>query len=302
MKKEIDFVKFNITKKEFNEMMGKIDETLKDDNVPIYARPLRSFSFLSEKLKANLLITSAEKLTDNNVFTNYNIAIHVDNWFESMYGDRININLGPGSIVLLLKSDPWEMRIPLVLGKAYLVCDPNLDKYRNIANVTTGPPPKRNILLLIENISNAFASSLSQEELVHIMKIFSLSLDVLPVLKDKSSFPFINDAISDFNSSVFHIFENPPHFGLSKWASLQFVEKLIKSHLKLNNCKFPKDHDIKSLAQIAFKNGMRTVPESDLDAVYCKAGVRYGEQKISLNEAVEAHHAAIRIAHKILVE
>ena len=302
MIKGIDLIKLDIDSTDFNKIMLEIDNKLKEEDVPIPARPLRSFEYLGDKFKVGLLVTSADEITDPNLFTNYNIANHVDKWFESMYGEKVKIDLSPGSIVLFLKSELWKMKIPYVMGTANLVCDRNLDKYRNIPNVTSGPPPKRNMLLLIENITNDFASSLTQEELIYIRDIFSLAFDVHKFLEYKLSLPFIKDAVSDFNSSVFHLMDKSPHFGLSKWASLQFIEKLIKSYLKVININFPKIHDIKTLAKIATDNGMRPIINTDLDTVCCAAGVRYGDHKVSLVTAVEAHHAAIRIAYKILIQ
>ena len=73
--------------------------------------------------------------------------------------------------------------------------------------------------------------------------------------------------------------------------SLQSAEKFLKALLKENGVKYPKGHDLHTLAVLA--RPFVTLSSAPLDAATCDAGVRYGETPSSLTQAIVAHHASL---------
>ncbi|MGA1870684.1 MAG: hypothetical protein ACMUJM_19290 [bacterium] len=89
-------------------------------------------------------------------------------------------------------------------------------------------------------------------------------------------------------------YENP-QYGLSKWSSLQFSEKLLKSYLKYKGKAFPHSQDLLKLTKLAEDNGLPKFPKQAIDQVQCPAGVRYSDPPVTLKEAVRSHYASIGI-------
>jgi hypothetical protein len=84
-------------------------------------------------------------------------------------------------------------------------------------------------------------------------------------------------------------------YGPSKWASLQFTEKLMKSRLASSSVAFPKNHKLDELSRLLTTIGSN-VGKRDLDEIQCPAGVRYGDVSVDRDSALRAHIAALRVA------
>ncbi|MDD5008303.1 MAG: hypothetical protein PHU49_12835 [Syntrophorhabdaceae bacterium] len=300
MSKDLKYVEVKMTPSQFWDMMNEVDTFLASQNVPIHARPIRAFLEVGKRLHVNILIAPAHKITDPILFTSHNIATHISNWYDERYGDRLKIHMGPGSVAILIRGDAWKVVLPRVYGLVTYVCDPEIEKYKNMPKFSTrGRPIVLNIFNCIENMTEHYASQLSPEELKAITMFFDLSLKSLYQLEKIQSKPFIKEALSDLGSAVYHIFNIPPHYGFSKWSSLQFIEKQIKSLLKIKGVNFPFKHDLSLLAKIATEHGLLILDEVLLDKVKCDPGIRYGEYLTSLKEAMDAHMASIQLAHTV---
>ena len=154
-----------------------------------------------------------------------------------------------------------------------------------------------NVLNCVEGLTQGIANELNKDELTEISNFFILSFKTLSFLERISKMPFIVEARADLASSVSHLISKNPHYGLSKWCSLQFVEKLIKCYMKIKDVKFHKTHELNKLAILAQQHGLANIPESLLNLIQCPASVRYGEVKVSLKEAIDSHHAAIEVCN-----
>jgi hypothetical protein len=94
---------------------------------------------------------------------------------------------------------------------------------------------------------------------------------------------------------VNNIVQTNPHYGQSRWASLQFTEKYLKCFLKLKTVAFKKEHKLQIIADLAMKNGAPNIPVKAIQDIQCSAATRYGEEKVTLPEAVKAHQASIEV-------
>ena len=113
----------------------------------------------------------------------------------------------------------------------------------------------------------------------------------------------LQQGISDLASSVDDVLRIPPDYGGSRWHSLQAIEKFLKALLAFKGIAYPKGsqgHDIRKLSDLA--SAFVQAEKSLLDAVMCTAGVRYNEVPSTLQDAHNAHRAAILICHKIAIQ
>lgn len=70
---------------------------------------------------------------------------------------------------------------------------------------------------------------------------------------------------------------------------------MLKSFLKEKTGGFKNGHALEPLALAAERAGLPSTNRRLLKTVQCTADVRYGEEPISLIEAVDAHHASLSI-------
>ena len=281
---------------EFLNLMEEIDKKLTEQSVLIHQRPLHAIREVCMRFKIELEVAPQGTAVPG-VYRGNSLSLHVENWYKSKYGDRLEVIFSPGYAAILIKGNPYKIKFPLILGRVKLVFDPNIEKYNNL-NITL---PKLNALLCIEGFTSNFARSLSRKEMFKIANFFASVLSTLQGLAEIKSISFIPEARADLDPAVSHIFSQPPHYGQSKWSSLQFTEKLIKSYLKLKGEKIPrKRHDLITLSALAEKNGLAPIPRDLLKRIQCPAGVRYGEVPVTLKEAIDAHHASLSICKGVI--
>jgi hypothetical protein len=224
------------------------------------------------------------------------LGAHILNWYSANYGDRQYYFMGPGSVIVLLRDDPWEIRLPLILGEVSYVVERELSKYVNSPSVTTnGVHPIVNILTSVCELPAGLASTLSDEECAAVVDRFEFGMDCLRAINEMTNLPYVIESLSDIASAIRHILSVPPHFGQSKWASAQAAEKLIKSFLKYKSIPFPLTHDIEKLHILAVTAGFGPMDSATIDALQTKAGVRYGDVPVTLIEAVKAHLASLKV-------
>ena len=191
------------------------------------------------------------------------------------------------------------MRRPLFYGQARLLSDPDrMGKEKT--QVSIGKEPLIiNVLDLITDFTVANANNLSaigQKELILYLK---WGLDSFQKIKYQTSSKLSIAAVSDLQSAVNHLFSHPQHCGQSKWASLQAAEKFIKSYIERKGGKIDQHHNLNKLSTYAYTLGLHQLNPDKLEIIQCVAGVRYGEPSMSVQEAVEAHHASIDICAKV---
>ncbi len=290
---------FPKTEIEFLKIIEEIDQDLKDRRIPIHFRPLHAMVEFGDRLSISFFMFP---LTSNETPGNYNsatLSFHIERWYEKRYGDLLKFPLGPGSVVTLIKGDPWRIFLPRIYGTVRITCNNDLEKYMKTPRITKASEglPIINVLNCIEGFTQGLANSLKQDELADIANFFVFSVKTLSFLEQISKLPFIVDARADLASSVSHLISKNPHYGLSKWCSLQFVEKLFKCYMKIKGVKFQKTHELNKLAILAEEHGLAKIPESPLILIQCPASVRYGEVKVSLKEAIDSHHASLQVCN-----
>lgn len=281
-------------------MMEHIDRELKNDGISIPSRPLLAVRSVSERTGTDIIFIPEPAPAVPGCYDRYTLATHIMRWYQVRYGDGLKVHLGPGTVAIMIKGDPWKMVLPRIYGEVVCICDPDLEKCRNSQRITTGPQrPIYNVLWCIEYFPAGLASTLTETERHEILQFFMKAHEALQDLENIRSKPYVNEAIADLNSATTFILQRPPQYGLSKWSSLQLVEKLLKSFLKLKKASIPRHHKLPKIVLIAKDYGLVPPNAALLGSVQCTAGVRYGEVPVTLGEAISAHHASLDLGKQL---
>lgn len=288
------------TQEEFNHVMEGIDAQLRAANVQIHARSFHAAGEYSKLFQLTIPMALTSEMGRAGVYTGADAAAHIRKWFDDRYGDRQKIFMGPGATVIVLRGDPWEIRLPRIYGTVQCVVERDLSRYTNEPNLRShGQPPITNLLTLINDLPPGLAAQLSDEECCDVLEVFMHALDSMHAIEYIASNPYVHEALSDIQASVRHIFSVPPHYGQSKWSSAQAAEKLLKSYLKVKGVSFPFNHNIRELANLARTGGMTPLETGITDQLQTRAAVRYGDESVSLIEAVAAHHASLMVGKHV---
>jgi HEPN domain-containing protein len=271
-------------KREFLKLIEEVNQTLIENNIPIIARPIGIFA---EKLKVSLPITNTY-----GIFLQEYVPLveHVHEWYEERYGERLKSDFRLGNSVTIIQGDPWRIKIPLVYGRVNVFfCPPE--------EVPDKAPEKGaiiiNMLDLIEYFPKEKIYSLDLIERNRIISFFSLAYDAFYSIDAVRRNPLITSALSDIDSAVSHIMDKKAQYGLSKWSTLQFSEKLLKSYLIKKGTKPPKSHNVIKLHSLAVKHGMPAIKQKILISIQCQPSVRYEEEYITLENAINSHLASL---------
>jgi hypothetical protein len=286
---------------EFLNLIKEIDEGLKKRNVPIFRRPLDAIRELCMKLKTSLPLV-AHRAAIPGLYSGESLVAHVHDWYERRYGDRLKTDFSPGQAAVLIKGDPWKVNFPSLFGKAKLVFDPDFDKYRKEPRIRIDEAIIANPLSCIDRFTVDIAKSLTKNEMSQLAEFFMSTFQTLLRLFEIKDKPFIPEARVDLDTAVNSIFLASPNYGQSRWASLQFAEKILKSYLKLKKASFPKKHDLELLSGLASINAMPTIAPNIIQDIQCYAGVRYGEIAVTLQEAIKAHHSSLKVCSIVAPE
>lgn len=254
-----------------------IDEEMRAGNINIPARPMVALSKLSTRYQIAIDMSSE-------------VADRVFGWFDKLYGERLQIGLLLGVTVVVIAGDIYKMTLPVMFGTSGFVFDMG--------------PPQRNILLqgrevVLSNITNyvqgltpARTQSMSLSECNGIVGWFGNAAVARSSICSVRYPEFVGEARAELDTSVEHLLSRPPQFGLSRWASLQAVEKFLKAFIKERGGRVRPIHKLDDLAREAEGLGLTAVDRTTIASIQCTAGVRYGTEPSTLQQAIAAHQAA----------
>jgi len=287
--------KFPETEVEFKVLMEKIDKKLRREEIPMVNRPLHAIGKISEKYSVDLKVSPPNRSPKPGVYYGDDLVIRIMNWYDKRYNNNLESEFYIGKIIVEIKDDPWLMKIPLLYGKLNFIFSPLKKTFRNNDNTDT-----YNILDSIVNLTDELKNSLNQNDCKNIFKTFLLGWEFYTKITIIENIKLVQEALHDFDAAVFHLINRPKALGLSKWSSLQAVEKLFKAWLKETAGEFPWTHELKELVRLSKEQGLKDIPNSLIEEVSCKPGIRYGEKNISIQDALKAHNSSLKIAVIIL--
>ncbi len=281
--------KLNIrTDEDFNRLMEQIDAEMRDEGIPLTARSMEGGLRFSSTFELNLMGTDP-------------LSIKVHRWFQRRYGDRLNIDMGIGSMGVILRGDTYRMHFPTSFGLNRIVSLRKLAEEKPSVIVgTRDNPPTLNVLDFVEGLTQDYANSLTDEELEGLFNQFVFGFTAFMRISEiANSDALKSQAYADLNASTNHLFTTPPNYGLSKWASLQAAEKFIKAFITSRGGSPPRHHRLRDLARLAESLGLAGMLDQWLDDVQCSAEVRYGGIPVTPQEAIDAQYGALQICEHI---
>ncbi|MFH1236281.1 MAG: hypothetical protein V1685_05090 [Parcubacteria group bacterium] len=222
----------------------------------------------------------------------------IHEWYSARYGDRLKLDPAPRSFASMLCGEPWRVRLPLMLAGVVVAAirDHRVKSAESGIRVSDAKPELLNLFDLMEDLPLEIRSQCSDEERSTLEFLFHVAFELGNTLRWIKKVGMVASAVGDLESAVDKFFQQPKDLGGSRWASLQFVEKLLKSFVIVSGGKSSKKgHKLLAYAKQAEAYGLASHPRKSYDAVQCDDSVRYGEVQVTLAEAVRAHHEALRL-------
>lgn len=282
---------------QFEIEMERIDEKLSKQDIPIPYRPIHAIPQFNQDIEIPLSIKPPPfpSMSDEE-HKGWLILELINDWYKSRYEDNLDMNWGPGRMGVLINNDIWSLRIPQVFGTCKI--------YFKREKTNDGGMIKDscNGLDCIENLSMGIRRSLSDETLLELKDNFMLSYSVLTRLSERSKEVLVAQLLADLEASINHMIGTNPNYGLSKWSSLQASEKLLKAAIRFVGETFQRTHQLSSLITKVQDAGVNINPTVEISHIQCSAGIRYGDEVCSKDEAIKAHQSFFQLAKVTLDE
>ena len=257
-------------------------------------------------LNAAMLVSSALGLSGTPIlggpkdhgppFSPRDLLARVHTWYNENYGDRMKIDMSPGTVLLHLHGNLWKIRIPKFWGSMDVFVDRSLTNEGVSMGVRA--PITHNALCSIKGLTQAYANKLTDQELRLIQRAFVGGIQAMAGMDNLKGHLLFDEARADYRHSIDALFSGR-ELGKARWESLQCIEKILKGLLARDGHGYPtygpKGHDIVHLGELAQEHLEINIPSDLLASMKCSAGVRYGEITSTRDEALSAHNALIRI-------
>jgi hypothetical protein len=108
---------------EFEALMEWVDSRLREDGTSIPGRPSRAMSILAVELREPFVTPYPERALLEGCYTGDDLTMRVEEWFDRRYGERLKIDMSPGRAVILIRNDPWVLKLPLIVGTWEIVTE-----------------------------------------------------------------------------------------------------------------------------------------------------------------------------------
>lgn len=273
---------------EFEALMEEIDQEMIAEGVGIPARPMMAGLKITRRYNIVLDVIPSNRAILAGVFTPEQISLRIHDWMRKRYGERLKLSFTLGRVVVPLRGSLYAIRCPVVYGSVRFVCEPGrFGQPRPSIGVRT--VPTCNVIDLIDDFTTGLAQSLTAEEVVKIGLAHTSAMAAHIAVHAISDVQFATEAIGDLDAAVRNLMEHKPQAGLSKWASLQAVEKLLKAYITATGGTVQRHHRLGDHVGDAVKRGLPPPPKRYIVDLQCPAGVRYGQIAVSVEEANIAH-------------
>jgi len=284
------------TVEEFDQMMASLDKHLTSLGAGPAQRPMNAALLVSSKLGLSgtpLFVGSEER---GEPFSPVDLLARVGDWYDENYGDKVKIDFSPGSIVVLLQGNLWELKMPKVWGRFQPFF--NRDLTQNGPNLarTNSPPVRHNILCSVVGMTQPFANRLTQDDMLHLAGRFVNGYEAMVCLDDLNGHDLFDEARSDYRHSVDALLTTR-EISKARWDTAQCAEKVMKGLLGRDGHAYPtgaKGHDIEHLGGLVKEKLGIDLAAADLALIFCSPQVRYAEQVNTIEEAIAAHDALVR--------
>lgn len=216
----------------------------------------------------------------------------VSAWFRAVYEKRFNPHFDARSFAFDLRGTLWRMSVGIALGGPQVFLDKDWSN-------TGGLPMEqsRNLIHGIEDFTPAAAMRLALDEFNAIYEAVELGVPALDAMDDFTGHAMFEQARLDYAHSVDALISGIA-WSKAWWETAQTAEKLMKGMLAMEKQTFPRGkqgHEIPIVGKAFGDYFGVALPTELLQAIDCKADVRYGDVEATREDAFAAHVALLKL-------
>lgn len=289
----------DMNRKNIEMKIEEIDKEFRDQGVAPFKRPLAAIVEFGRRNNISLPIVVNRNAGSNVPYPKENefITDLIHSWYTKHYGDALKIDFSPGSSIVEILGNIYELKIPKVWGSVNIIWNANFDHTRK--NSISSGPVSLNLAEHIPKLTSDLAGRVEHAEQSEILRWFVICFNTFNTLQDRMmDWRYRDQILTNIDSSFRYLVAQVPNYGESIWSSLQATEKAIKSVLVLKGHNPKWLHELEKLAGEI--QGHPKVRVDLLKDIQCKAGVRYGDEPIDLARAKKAHCAMIEFIHDLM--
>ncbi|PTT66213.1 hypothetical protein [Stenotrophomonas sp. HMWF003] len=274
----------------FNSMMLAIDQHLNGLDLHIHQRPFHAVTLIATTYGEGQPIDLFHRATENiDPYSVLGLMNRAREWYDLRFGDDIRTRPTIGYFLVALEHRLWKVRAPGGYGSLILVCDRQLQTGRP-RNLISRAPIQVNMLDCFEGMTQAYATSLTDDAIERIEEEFMIGLDALSLLDVLNHYdePLFDQARADYIHSVEALVSLERSYGKSRRDTATSAEKVMKGLLAVRKIPFKLSHNLSALAESLRKEAGLNVNVSLAAKIGTDASVSY-DKPVTKSEALEAH-------------
>lgn len=279
--------------KEFLQRMEQIDSELSSDDVPVCSRVFRAFPLLAPNYHGPWGGAGIDT-DDYPPYVGPNLLEKISNWYKERYAEKVYLPIDRGKVPIIIRRLIYFLRMPIAYGNLRIP-----------------------VLPLIEGMTDDFKKSLKRNELELIRSAFAEGFnltyefeDLLNFIKQKKGRSITNDVVElihnahEDRKTAIKCLTDPIDTNAAYFHAQQNAEKCLKCVL-LNEKKFSLEQLKKQFGHALIKLLNECVKlsenfsciKTDVEKLSeYSVNIRYQAERISIEKAVEAFRAALRIS------
>jgi len=282
-------MKFAFNEEYFCKILEEIDKELQKEGVVPRMRLFLALKKIGEKIpevgRVPILSGGAKNVTAIG-YTSHNLAIKISEWFSLKYEQRMQMgdSVVYGRMIIMVEGEPYTIDMTVNFGSIQIIWQADYKQYPdNILNL----PQKM-------KLSKVIAGNISRDDINKLCMVYKRTYDAFYKYHE-SGMEYVFEALEDERNAIDGIIQSE-RYGQSKWASLQFTEKLIKGiYFQKAGKKAPYSHKLVELGKLLSPYNL-FIDEDVCRKIDCKPGIRYGEDgEVSCHEALDAHIASMKV-------
>lgn len=285
---------------EFESLMAVIDQTLSEQGLKPWQRPLHVGLKLWEAYKWSGNAFPKKELAQAPGFSGDILMAKAHRWYEQTYADRLNSEWAHGFAPVRLGNTLWRVRAGIVYGRVRFFVDRNL-KNRGSSIGAQGTEASLNVLCDVEGLPQGLIDRLSNQTLSEHLEFHVF---VQQNLQWRDSLPptgMLDIARADYDESTSSVLAG--RFGQARWGAQQSMEKTLKGLLSIAGTPFPtggpKGHDLKGIADLLEVHHGIALNSTLLAMGECSPRVRYGEEPSTEEQALVSNHAVLAMLDQL---
>lgn len=276
----------------FDQMMRGIDDQLAAEGVKITARSWRAIAVVGQRYGISIPVVMGRSPGPPELERWRLLSDKIHGWYDQTYAERMAVNMSPGSAIVEIGGDLFEVCLPRIYGSFRALLS---RKFLDLPKIGRNEPIGINLVQQVVGLTEPRAMRVSDAELQELGQRFFAGLIGYTVLESNGAQAMIAMVRGDAETAVAKLLDRGERWAESKWASLQATEKLIKVALTLEGTKFPRSHNLNEIAALLQCSAKADVLQK-CPIVQCSPAARYGEEAVTRTDAVEALNAFFDIA------